>query len=355
MHTRSLSLGTFAAAALIGCASAPRLENVEPELPPPMRVWIGYPIGSSLVFPIFVNREAYVAIFEIIPGRGASMVYPRSGADVFASDGHYADLSMVLGRSLYESDAFALASFQPRYYYAVASAAPLHLSRLLSSLVTMRRVLGPMYASYRPYDVIDRLTEYVVPKQPDWDWATDLFVDWPVPSAAVPTVFAHRDDQRLIACANGRIISVPRRYPYYGCPGDAAAAVAAIDSNRTVEMNADSAARPKLPKVRDIQRAADRRGGDVERRRRAEPGATRPVSRGIARGSSSSGWASSRTDPSRTDRYRDTRGESARDRATASRKAAASSERGDSREPPARGASGEPPARGESGERKPRR
>ena len=318
-----------------------------------MRVWIGYPIGSSLVFPIFVNREAHVAIFEIVPGRGVSMVYPRSSADVFASDAHYADLTMTLGRSLYESDAFGLASFQPRYYYAVASAAPLHLSRLLSSLVTMRRVLGPMYASYRPYDVIDRLTEYVVPRQPDWDWATDLFVDWPVPSAAVPAVFAQRDELRHIACANGRIIAVPRRYPYHGCPGDAEASVVAMEPNKPVEMNADSAARPQLPKVRDLQRAADLRGGDVERRRRAEPGAPRSVASGRGRAPSSSATASSRTESSRPDRYRDTRGESARDR-TASRGAATSAESGGSR-PAERGDSREPPARGESGERKPRR
>jgi hypothetical protein len=353
MRTRSLSLGSFAAAAFIGCASAPRLENVEPELPPPMRVWIGYPIGSSLVFPIFVNREAHVAIFEIVPGRGVSMVYPRSSADVFASDAHYADLTISLGRSLYESDPFGLATFQPRHYYAVASAAPLHLSRLLSSLSTMRRVLGPMYASYRPYDVIDRLTEYVVPKQPDWDWATDLFVHWPLPSGAVPAVFAQRDELRHIACANGRIIAVPRSYPYYGCPGDAEAAVVALDTHQPVEVSADSAARPKLPKVRDIQRVADLRGRDVEKRRRAEAGAPGPVSRGRGHASSWSGSESSRTGSSSTDRYRDTRGESARDR-TASRGAATSSESGGSR-PAERGDSREPPARGGSGERKPRR
>ena len=352
MRMRSLSLGTLATAALMGCAVGPRVADVEPEGPPPMQVWMWYPVGGSSVVSLFVNREAYVAMFEIVPGRGVTMVYPRSGADVVASEGHYVDLAVQPGRGLYHSDPFGLASFRPRYYYAVASAEPLHLSRLLSSLSAMRRALGRMYASYRPYDVIDRLTLWVVPEQPDEDWATDLFVVWPMPSG-VPAVLAQANSLRSIACANGRIILVPRDYPYYGCPGDAAAAVAAIDPNQPVKVSTDSAARPKLPRVRDIERAAELRRGDVEKRRRAEAGAPGPVSRGRGHASSWSGSESPRTGSSSTDRYRDTRGESARDR-TASRGAATSSESGGSR-PAERGDSREPPARGGSGERKPRR
>jgi hypothetical protein len=345
MRTRSLSLGTLAAAALIGCAPGSHVETIEPEGPPPMRVWIGYPIGSSSVVPLFVNREAHVAMFEIIPGRGVSMLYPRSSADVFASDAHYADLAFQLGRSLYESDPFGLASSQPRYYYAVASAEPLYLSRLLSSLSTMRRALGRMYASYRPYDVIDRLTLWVVPEQPDEDWATDLFVAWPVPSG-VPAVLAEATPLRWIACANGRIISVPRDYPYYGCPGDTRA-VAIAAKPPVKQLSADSVSRPRLPKIRDGQRTADVRGGDVERRR-AEAGARRSNPRGVARAPSHG------TESSRTDRYRDTRGSSARDGAssTASRDASASGGNGRS-QAEERGEAG--PVRTESGERKPRR
>lgn len=339
MRMRLLSLGTIALATLMGCAAGPRVENVEPEGPPAMRVWIGYPIGSSHVYPVLANRAAHVAMFEIIPGRGVTMVYPRSTADVFASDAHYANLAIQPGRALYQSDPFGLASFEPRYYYAVASAAPLNLSRLLYSLVTMRRVLDRMYASYRPYDVIDRLTKYVVPKQADEDWATDLFIDYPVP-APVPAVLA----QRLVVCANGRIIQVPRNYPYYGCPGDAEPAVAAVAAKPpTKQLTVDSASRPRLPQIRDGQRTANAQGRDVGTRR-AEAGARRSYPRGMARAPSQA------TEGYRTDRYRDTRGESARDRSTASRDEPASGGSGRS-QAAERGDTG--PVRTESGERKP--
>lgn len=137
-------------AALCGCATAPRVQDAEPAPPPALRVWIGFPIGSSRVHPIFTNREAYVAMFEIIPGRGATMVYPVNGREAFASDAHYANLAVQPGRMFYHTDPFGHAAFQPRYYYAIASAAPLNLSRLQTSLGATRRVLGRMYSSYRP-------------------------------------------------------------------------------------------------------------------------------------------------------------------------------------------------------------
>jgi hypothetical protein len=281
MRTRSLRLALVTAAVLSGCATNPRVQGVEPAGPPPMRVWIGFPIGSSRVHPIFVNREAHVAMFEIIPGRGVTMVYPRSGADVFASATHNADLTVQPGRMFYHTDPFGHASFQPRYYYVVASAAPLHLSRLLSSLGATRRVLGRMYASYRPYDVIDRLTELLVPMQTDEDWATDLFVDWPVPP--MPRSFLAFQQ---VQCANGRVIRVPATYPYYGCPGDAELTVATTAKPPVEELPYDTARPPK---------AGDRRGPivysapDGEKRRRAEAGALPPRRGASARSPSAGG------------------------------------------------------------------
>ena len=348
MSTRSLSLGILAAAAVMGCSSALRVEDAEPEGPPAMRVWIWYPIGSSSVVPLFVNREAYVAMFEIVPGRGVTMLYPRSSASVVASDAHYVDLAVQPGRGLYYSDPFGFASSQPVYYYAVASAEPLHLSRLLASLSAMRRALGRIYASYRPYDVIDRLTLWVVPEQADEDWATDLFVAWPVPSG-VPAVLAQANalpnPMRLIACANGRIIAVPRDYPYYGCPGDAAAVVATGAKPPIKQVPPDSLSRPRLPKIRDGERPAGVRDHGVDLRR-AEAGARPTHARGMARAPSQG------TEGSRTDRYRDTRGSSARESGRASREEPASGGNGRSQSGTREEAG---PVRTESGERKPRR
>lgn len=268
-------------ATLSACATVPRVQDARPAAPPALRVWIGYPIGGSQVHPIFTNREAYVAMFEIIPGRGATMVYPRRAASQFASDAHYADLAVQPGRMFYHTDPFGHASFQPRYYYAIASAAPLNLTRLQASLGGTRRVLGRMYASYRPYDVIDRLTEIIVPMQSDEDWATDLFVDWPTSPMPIFTAF------RLVRCANGRVIHVPSTYPYHGCPGDAALAVAAVESQ------AKPAPRAKPPK--EVVKAPRVPGKDGRRdgvelsapggdtRRRAETSARRPRPEGRSR------------------------------------------------------------------------
>ena len=261
-------------AALFGCASMPRVQGVEPQGPPALRVWIGYPIGSSRVHPIFTNRAAHVAMFEIIPGRGATMVYPYTRQDAFASDAHYADLTLQPGRMFYYTDPFGHASVQPRYYYAVASTAPLNLARLQSSLGATRRVLGQMYASYRPYDVIDRLTETVVPMQADEDWATDLFVVWPEPQ--MPRFVSYR----LVRCANGRVIEVASNYPYYGCPGDAQLAVVTTEPKEP----------PKGAEL-DAPRAPRRGGGrdgvelsaPTDKRRRAEAGARPPRTRGVTR------------------------------------------------------------------------
>lgn len=283
MRLHSLTLAVvISAATLSGCATNRRVQRVEPAGPPALRVWIGYPVGRSLVHPIFVNREAHVAMFEIIPGRGVTMVYPQTRTGVFASDGHFADLTVQPGRMFYHADPFGHSAVQPRYYYVVASAAPLNLTRLWPSLGSTRRVLGRMYASYRPYDVIDRLTELVVPMQADEDWATDLYMDWPMPLA--PRSFlAHQ----FVRCANGRVILVAANYPYFGCPGDTRLAVVATSATSPIkELGVD--ALPRRPQV-EGRRPIELSAPNVENRRRAEAGAPPPRTGGVPRPPSEKG------------------------------------------------------------------
>jgi hypothetical protein len=286
-----ISFALIGVTALAGCATNPKVQGVEPSRPPAMRVSIGFPAGRALVYPIFVNREAYVALFEIVPGRGVTLLYPQTRRQVWASDMHYADLTIQLGRTFYHSDPFGLTRRQPRYYYAIASAAPLNLTRLHASLGATRRVLGRMYASYRPYDVIDRLTELVVPRQRDEDWATDLFLDWPaVPPRAVLA-------QQVIRCANGRVLFVAANYPYFGCPGDTQRAVAMAPKPAVPgpkELPFEAVPRPPRGEKREpIELSAP----DVGNRRRAEAGAPPPrrdpVSRGYGEGIRYSSDASS--------------------------------------------------------------
>jgi hypothetical protein len=205
------------------------------------------------------------------------MVYPVSGADMRASDAHYANLSVQLGRTFYYSDAFGHSAYQPRYYYLVASVAPLDLTRLRASLGATRKVLGAMYASYRPYDVIDRLTELVVPMQADEDWATDILVDWPMPA---PPVFASHAS-RVVTCANGRVFVVPLNYPYFGCPGDPATQAKADSSKGPpVDSLAGDSVRRRQPESRPARpRPELSKSRDVAERRRAVAGARPPGAR----------------------------------------------------------------------------
>jgi hypothetical protein len=212
-------------------------------------------------------------MFEIVPGRGVTMVYPFFQGHTIASSAHYANLALQPGRMFYHTDPFGHASYQPRSYYAIASVAPLNLARFQTSLGATRRLLGQMYGSYRTYDVIDRLTEEIVPMQSDEDWATDLFVDWPMPPTPSFAMY-----YLSVRCTNGRVIQVPSNYPYHGCPGDAAPVVAATDSVVGAERPANEVT---VEAPRGPRRGTDRGGVELsspngEKRRRAEPGAHAP-------------------------------------------------------------------------------
>jgi hypothetical protein len=216
-------------------------------------------------------------MFEIIPGRGVTLVYPRTSRQVWASDMHYADLTLQPGRMYYYTDPFGLARFQPRYYYAIASTAPLDLRRLHASLGATRRMLGRMYGSFRPYDVIDRLTELVVPMQSDEDWATDLFIDWPGVPSVPRSVLAYQ----FVRCANGRVLFVGVNYPYYGCPGDTQLSVATAEKPAVKELPFEAIPRPPRGEKREpIELTAP----DVGNRRRAEAGAPPPRRDPMSRG-----------------------------------------------------------------------
>ncbi|HVE78763.1 MAG TPA: hypothetical protein VNA89_07870, partial [Gemmatimonadaceae bacterium] len=50
-----------------------------PPPPEPLELSIARPVEGEL--PVQTSRAAYVAIFEIVPGRGVTMVYPSSPED----------------------------------------------------------------------------------------------------------------------------------------------------------------------------------------------------------------------------------------------------------------------------------
>ncbi len=164
-----------------------------------------------------LSRPAYVAIFEVVPGRGASMIFPtsREGTESELVGGTSYVLYDTPGRWYYTDD-FVSAANEPTYRLLIASDQPLGIRRYLISPRQLRSDLGfQSFASTNPYRTMDQILELVVPIERDGAWATDLDIIWPAPvnrSAA--------SDLSLIQCFNGHSLYVPYDYPYSGCPGD---------------------------------------------------------------------------------------------------------------------------------------
>lgn len=207
-----------------------------------------------------LNRPAYVAVFEILPGRGVGLVYPTAGqADGFMSGGF---IPLWRPSNFYQAsylpDAFGYTAQAPRYLLLIASDEPLRVERFARSPMALRSTLGfQRFASWNPYSLMDDLAEAVLPAMVDDNsWTSDVYVQWPEPRAL-------RDSRtRLVAvrCSNGRIFYAPLEYL---TEGSQACPVAVTRSDTTAR--ADTAAIRKLPERPRIQ---PRRGDAVESRER---------------------------------------------------------------------------------------
>ncbi|MDQ6830648.1 MAG: DUF4384 domain-containing protein [Gemmatimonadota bacterium] len=164
-----------------------------------------------------VSRPAYVAVFEIAPGRGVSLLFPMSHEDAespFVGGASYL-LYDTPGRWYYQSD-FAPSGDVPSYRLLIASDRPLGIARYLTSPGQLRADLGfQTFASTDPYRTMDQLLELVLPGEPEDSWTTDLDVIWR------SNRYRNADsDLLLVRCFNGHELFVPYDYPYRGCPGD---------------------------------------------------------------------------------------------------------------------------------------
>lgn len=193
-----------------GCVVAPSAGDSYPS--PRQRVLRAHISPSPYNVGFYVNRPAYVALFEVVPGQGTSMLYPSPGfgrADGFVFSGsrsvHRQD--RIGGR--YDRDMYLPAlgrglSMGPRYLFLIASERPLELAQFGGFGMGLRSSLGVHFASSSAYHVMERLAEEVLPTTAyDGSWTTDMYVDW-------PGVLHHspRRDRVLVAC-NGYQAYVP--------------------------------------------------------------------------------------------------------------------------------------------------
>ena len=180
------------------------------------------PLAARLVpghvgMGVQLNRPAHVAIFEIIPGEGVGLVYPavRSEAQFFEAGFTRFTPTVVSQYRAYFSSYHGNLHRGPRFYFLVASAQPLRISRFQRSPGALRSVLGfSSYTSPSPDRVMEALVSTIVPPQPDEDWTVDVYTVWPARYDDYP----YMGRLTSVYCAGDRLV-VPFELVGYACSG----------------------------------------------------------------------------------------------------------------------------------------
>ncbi len=139
--------------------------------------------GSDL--SVDLNRPAYVAVFEILPGQGVGLLYPRYGSEdaYFPTGLSSLDLRNTTRDYNWYSSSLtgSYSRGDPRFYFLVASRRPLRISRFQrGGGNALRSVLGlSAYGAVNYQSVMNDLVGAIVPDQPNEDWTTDVYSVWP--------------------------------------------------------------------------------------------------------------------------------------------------------------------------------
>ncbi|CAN5617120.1 hypothetical protein BH23GEM6_BH23GEM6_02720 [soil metagenome] len=175
----------------------------------PLRAFISGPDMGGLGF--HVNRPAHVALFEIVPGAGASLVFPSPGmgpTSGFVMSGR-ANLQVqrIASRDLYRAVYAPARHSVPRFYFLIASERPLNLNSFGTYGMGIQRALGMHVASHNAYSVMERLAEVALPEPgEDGSWTTDVYVDWPRAISPVPI------ERHVLVTCNGYTFYVRLEY-----------------------------------------------------------------------------------------------------------------------------------------------
>lgn len=244
---------------LSACAALPPPRQASPMAP--LRAWISPP-GFSGTLSFYINRPAHVAVFEIIPGQGIGMMHPSYGYGASAREMHLtAGMHTVWTggssfRWAYQSTlgGYGYRSSQPRFYYLVASEAPLRIASFVASPMALRSTIGwQNFTAWNPYSAMEELTRLILPMQGYGEWTTDLYVDWPEPEMRRTPQYV------VVTCRDGRQLVVPVGYGFISCPGDRVAALPPTGSGESdEEVQTPTRRRPEPA-------SGDRRAGDAPR------------------------------------------------------------------------------------------
>jgi hypothetical protein len=177
-----------------GTPSVDRIEAPAPEAVEPLELDVGRPSGTQLLLQ--TNRPAFVAIFEIIPNRGVTLIYPAAAhqQNMMVSGLTWVPLWWSPKRVAFNSD---------RYIYAVASEEPLQLTGETFQTGYFHRILGvSIFRAESPYTTMRAISRSVVPDVAAEQWAEDVHV-------VTPTYLTESYRSVRIHCPGGRTFEVP--------------------------------------------------------------------------------------------------------------------------------------------------
>ena len=169
----------------------------EPPRVPPMEVSIVRTEENRVL--VQTSRQAYIAVFEIVPGRGVSIVYPTP---LRPRNVQQMGLTWVSVYWTMRPD-YRFSSSDTRYIYAVASDTPLRLDDDDYDSRHMQRALGSAYWSSSPNAAVRAIEREFVRAQPDEWWGEDM-TSMPLMSGRVTVAI------RLarVFCPDGNIFEV---------------------------------------------------------------------------------------------------------------------------------------------------
>ena len=213
------------AIAVAGCSPSGVIVR-QPAAPQPMPVVVIDPLDVDIARPhngkLFVqtNRAAYVAIFEIVPDRSVTLVYPVSARQQrFVVTGLrdvpvWWEPSRVTYRGAGSSS--SPRSQPTRYIYVLASEEPLRIPDAAFRDGYLYQTLGNQaYRATNPYATMRALAREFVPSVADERWAEDAY-------ALSRSYATERYDVTRVYCRDGSVYEVPTELAdHVWCPASA--------------------------------------------------------------------------------------------------------------------------------------
>jgi len=195
---------------LAACSSGTVIVVRPPAPPPPpprpriapLEVTLARPIRGQLL--VQTNRPSYVALFEIVPGRGVALLapaHPHQRTWMLAGL-NWVPVSWKVQSTLYYGRPSGT-SVPARWVYAIASDEPLRIPDEAFHPSYMRRALGlAAYRGTNPHLTMRAIARTFVPPVVDEAWAEDAY--------ALPATYAS-DPYRTVRiyCANRTVYEVP--------------------------------------------------------------------------------------------------------------------------------------------------